>query len=127
MKFVVCFLITVLLSLAGCASGSGYRHGYSEGYLRFEIEPDDVVLEIDERYSGRLEGWVGGVVPVDPGVRRVTVRAEGYMTQRFDIEVAAGEEVTLVLQMEPTIELPEDDEPVVSGSQRLRDRVGVAR
>jgi hypothetical protein len=98
--------------LAGCATAPRTSGPMARGYLRFEVEPEDAEIEIDEQYSGVITGWAANTVPVEPGVRRVTVRAEGYITQRFDIEVSAGEEVTLILEMEPVLELdPEDSSP----------------
>ena len=61
-------------------------------------------------YSGVIEGWAAQTIPVVPGPKRIMLRAEGYISQRFDIEVASGEEVTLVLRMEPVIEEIEPEE-----------------
>lgn len=89
-----------------CAAGSMIQRGEGRGYLRLDVEPASAEVEIDDKYSGIVEGWVDHVIPVVPGEKRVTLRAPGYLTQRFDIEVAAGEQVTLVLALEPDIELP---------------------
>lgn len=94
----------VLLS-ASCSTTSASQRAAARGYLRFEVEPDNAAVEIDEEYSGMVSGWVQQTVPVSPGMRRVTVRARGYLTQRFDIDIAAGEEVTLILKMERALEL----------------------
>lgn len=123
-------LVVTLLFAWSCATGAGAGDRGRKGYLRFVVEPSGAEVEIDEQYSGVIERWVEGVVPVEPGSRRVTVRAEGFITQRFDIEVAAGEEVTLQLALEPVLdvdELPDDQRD--PHRQRLRamsrDRGGV--
>lgn len=116
-------LQTLLISLviSGCGASYAIRHPNARGYLRFEVDPQHVEVEIDEQYSGLVEGWAEGVVPVEPGVRRVTLRADGYITQRFDIEVAAGEEVTLQLTMERMIELDDENPPRTTS---FRERLG---
>jgi len=117
-------LFLLVLSAFGCGASHAIRQPLSRGYLRFEIEPQGAEIAIDEKYSGVIDGWVGGVIPVEPGMRRVTLRADGYITQRFDIEVAAGEEVTLQLQMERSIELDEEPAPV---QPSRRSRLGALR
>lgn len=39
-------------------------------------------------------------VPVSPGLRRVELKARGYITQRFDLDIQDGEILTLTLRME---------------------------
>ena len=83
------------------------------GYLRLEVEPDRAMVLVDGDYRGEIRGWRGGVVPVVAGDRKVELRADGYITQRFDVRVGAGEEVTLRLQMEPvliTVDEPDQGE-----------------
>lgn len=77
------------------------------GYLELQVEPSSAEVFIDEQYAGVVEGWGNQTIPVEPGVRRVELRAPGYYTQRFDLEIGAHELVTLELKMEPTF----DDEP----------------
>lgn len=106
--------------LVACATGYG-TPTQPRGYLRFEVKPDTTELLLDEQYSGLIAGWVEGVVPVTPGVRRVTLRAEGYITQRFDVEVAAREEVTFSLSLEPILDVELDDSG--DANQRPRPRL----
>jgi len=116
------FAALMAVVVAGCAttSASGPR---ARGFLRFEVEPPDAEVDIDEKYSGVVNGWADGVVPVQPGLRRVTLRAPGFITQRFDLEVSAYEEVTLILALEPALELPdeapEDSPAEPEGARRL--------
>lgn len=109
---------------SACGTMSGSQRLSARGYLRFEVDPPTAAIDIDEEYSGLASGWVQETIPVSPGVRRVTVRAEGYLTQRFDIEVGAGEQVTLELHMERSLQLaPVESELRESFSSRIgRDR-----
>lgn len=100
--------LLLVSQLSACATGYGST-SQPRGYLRFEVTPDTAELLLDEKYSGQLAGWVEGVVPVTPGVRRVTLRADGYISQRFDVEIAAHEEVTFRLDLEPVLELELDE------------------
>ncbi len=99
----------LVAGLVGCSAGYVSQRGGPRGYLRLEVQPPGAELAIDEVYSGVANGWAEGVVPVTPGVRRLMLRADGYITQRFDIEVAAYEEVTLILALEPTLEVPDEE------------------
>jgi hypothetical protein len=86
------------------------RDGARRGYLELIVEPETVEVFINSEYQGLVSGWRGGVIPVVPGMQRVELRAEGYMTQRFDLGVAPNELVTLELTMERELDesLPED-------------------
>lgn len=96
-----------MLTLLGCTGARlvPTRDGKPVGFLRFEVQPTTAEVKIDEQYSGAIEKWTGGAIPVEPGLRRVTLMADGYISQRLDVEVAVGEEVTIVLSLEPVLEL----------------------
>jgi hypothetical protein len=93
------------LALAGCVTMSGAP---SRGLLRLEVTPAEAEVFVDDQYQGRIAGWRQGTLPVKPGQRRVALTAPGYITQRFDLEIARGEEVTLQVQLEPELEEPAD-------------------
>jgi hypothetical protein len=102
-------LVALTLILAGCvtmSSGAPPR-----GLLRLEVTPPEAEVFIDDQYQGRIAGWREGTVPVKPGLRRVALTAPGHITQRFDLEIARGEEVTLQVQLTAALE-----EPVASDS-----------
>jgi hypothetical protein len=99
--------ITILLCaamLAACASAPKAERG--RGLLRLEVTPDHAEVLIDAKYQGQVRGWREQTVPVRAGMRRVTLRAEGYITQRFDLELAPNEEVTLSVALEPALDEP---------------------
>lgn len=74
------------------------------GYLRLNVEPGSTRIYVDSEYQGLVEGWVAQTILLQPGTRRVELRADGYMTRRFDIDLEAGEELVLQVQMEPDLE-----------------------
>jgi hypothetical protein len=54
------------------------------GSLRLEVEPADIVqLFVDDVYVGTSDD-VGDELAMEPGVRRIEIRAEGYQTLIFD-------------------------------------------
>ncbi len=79
------------------------RHS-GPAYLRLDVEPDTTKIFIDSHYRGIVKGWVQQTVPVPSGKRRVELRADGYITRRFDVALAAGEQVTLRVNMERSLD-----------------------
>ena len=77
-----------------------------ESYLELEVEPETAEIYVDDDYQGTVDGWRDQVVPVEPGERRIELRAEGYITQRFDVEANEGRWVTLRARLEPDIDAP---------------------
>lgn len=118
--------IAASLALAGCSAGYVMtQQNGPRGYLQLDVDPPSVQVEIDEKYSGIANGWVDSTIPVSPGMRRVTLSAEGFITQRFDIEIAPYEHVTLQLRLEPVLDLPEpepEQNPLQPTRPKLRAR-----
>lgn len=73
-------------------------------YLRMDVQPDTTKIFVDSHYRGVVKGWVQQTVPVPSGERRVELRADGYITRRFDVDVAGGEVVTLRVNMERSLD-----------------------
>lgn len=99
--------LAVLLAAGGLASGctavqsvSDHQPPAGESYLELEIEPETAELYVDGDYKGKVAGWAKGIVPLEPGQRRVKFVAEGYVTRRFDLRLEAGESKKLTLEME---------------------------
>ena len=64
------------------------------GRLRLEVEPADIVqLFVDGVYVGTSDD-VGDELAMDPGVRRIEIRADGYETLIFDARIGAGQTIT---------------------------------
>lgn len=75
----------------------------SKAHLRLKISPTDAQIYIDEKYQGIVARWRDGVVPIEPGRRRLELRAEGHYTERFDLNVGDHEELEITLEMEPLL------------------------
>lgn len=73
-------------------------------YLRLDVEPTTTKIFVDSHYRGIVAGWVQQTVPVASGQRMVELRADGYITRRFDIDFDPGEQVTLEVDMERTLD-----------------------
>ena len=96
------------LTLAGCATMSSSP---SRGLLRLEVTPAQAEVFVDDKYQGRIAGWRQATLPVKPGLRRIALSAPGHITQRFDLEIARGEEVTLQVQLEAEPQEPAELSP----------------
>lgn len=79
--------------------------------LAVEVTPVDAVLVVDEAARARLDANTPRVVLIESGVRRVEILAEGYLSRRFDIEVEAGEEYVLEVELWPEVEEVDDVAP----------------
>lgn len=96
------FLISLSITLSACSAVQRIgEHGpQGRGFLELLVEPNDAEVFIDEEYAGIIAGWHEQIVPVAPGPRKIELRAEGYITQRFDLTFAVDEQVTLELRMQ---------------------------
>lgn len=74
----------------------------SQGRLRFEIEPDDAAVYVDDRYVGTAEELSGlrRGLRVNPGKHVVTVVRPGYGTKTVDVESKPGAAVDVVVELE---------------------------
>jgi hypothetical protein len=64
------------------------------GTLHLEVEPADIAqLYVDGQYVGTPRD-VGGALDLDPGTRRVEIRAPGHRGLAFDVKVVAGRTIT---------------------------------
>ncbi|HOG28252.1 MAG TPA: PEGA domain-containing protein [Vicinamibacterales bacterium] len=85
--------------------GYGYGYGYVPGQvyyadrgpdyyggLSFDIEPSDADLYIDGEYVGEVGQFspYGEPLTLVPGVHRIAIVRDGYMTLEWDVEVEAG-------------------------------------
>jgi hypothetical protein len=86
------------------------------GYLELRVQPSTARLYVDDEYRGVIERWRHQIVPLEPGLRRVEIRADGYITRRFDVPIEAGESWTLTLEMTRPLE----DDPPRDSSRRAR-------
>ncbi len=73
-----------------------------QGRLRFEVEPDDAAVYLDDRYVGTAEelGGLSRGLRVKAGRHTVTVVRPGYGTKTVDVESKAGAAVDVVIELE---------------------------
>ncbi len=74
----------------------------AQGRLRFEIEPDDAAVYVDDRYVGTAEelGGLSRGIRVPPGSHTVTVVRPGYGTKTVEVTSKAGAAVDVVIELE---------------------------
>jgi hypothetical protein len=74
----------------------------SQGRLRFEIEPDDAAVYVDDRYVGTAEevGGLGRGLRLKPGKHVVTVVRPGYATKTVNVELKPGAAIDVVIELE---------------------------
>jgi hypothetical protein len=106
----ICALVTVL---TGCYSVQTMADddAVEQSYLELKVEPATAEIFIDDEYQGIVERWREQVVPIEPGYRRLELRAQGYISQRFDLDVKEDTWLTLRVKLEPTIDVPGGESP----------------
>ena len=74
----------------------------SPGRLRFEIEPDDAAVYVDDRYIGTAEelGGLSRGLRVKPGKHVVTVVRPGYGSKTVNVEAKPGAAIDVVIELE---------------------------
>ncbi len=82
-----------------------------QSYLELKVDPATAEIYIDDEYHGVVEGWREQVVPIAPGYRRLELRAQGYLPQRFDLDVNEDTWLTLRVKLEPAIDAPGGTQP----------------
>ena len=72
------------------------------GRLRFEVEPDDAAVYLDDRYVGTAEELADlrRGLAVKPGKHTVTVVRPGYATKTIDVESKPGAAIDVVIELE---------------------------
>lgn len=75
---------------------------FERGRLRFDVEPADAAVYVDDRYVGtgeELSGLRRGF-PVRPGKHTVTVVRPGFAAKAMDVEVKSGASIDVVVELE---------------------------
>lgn len=81
-----------------------------DALLQLQVSPPEAEVYIDGAYSGQIARWRDQSVPVHSGSRRIELRADNHITERFDLHIDAGELVTLRVDLEPNLTLPEEED-----------------
>ncbi len=101
------FLFLTFAALLGCTAIQPIDDR-QEAFLELLVVPDTAEIFIDDEYVGVVNRWARQTVPVEAGYRRLELRADGYLTQRFDLDVTPGNMHTLRVRMEPDSHLGPD-------------------
>lgn len=100
---------------SSCYTSAGSRRGDASSklsaLLQLAVSPEHAEVYIDEEYSGKIAKWRDGVIPVSPGDHRIQIRADGHISERFDLHLNAREMLTLTVNLEPELTLPNDITP----------------
>jgi len=72
---------------------SGYSSQAAVGGLSFEITPSDAEVWVDGAYVGTVGDFTPTTRPLDltPGRHHIEIRASGYRSMSFDVEISAGQ------------------------------------
>ena len=111
---VCALIIGALFSgvLAGCSAVQRVPdQETARGYLYMDIDPGDTRIYLDSEFHGLVDGWVARTLVLAPGDHRVELRADGYITRRFDVRIEADSQVELSIRMEPVLDQIDDFEP----------------
>jgi hypothetical protein len=100
-RVITAILVGALICFSSCTAIQPIRSGEEDAFLELLVVPETAEVYIDDEYQGMVNRWAGQIVPVQIGYRRLELRAEGYLTQRFDLDVAAGTMHTLRVRLEP--------------------------
>jgi len=127
-RFGVVAAVVAMVGAAmfGCSAVQSIPDREERAFLEVRVEPPSTEIYVDGEYRGTVEGWVEGAVPVEPGEHRVKLRAERYITRRFDVEFEAGESKVLELEMELRLDRYANDAGRESGREQ-RGRPGAGR
>jgi hypothetical protein len=72
------------------------------GRIRFDVEPEDAAVYLDDRYVGTGEELAGlrRGLPVKPGRHTVVVIRPGFATRTVEVEAKPGSAVDVVVELE---------------------------
>ena len=90
--------LTLALALAGCATTRSNAGPRITTAYRFECNPRDATLIVDEHIEGQCVLWEQRPLGLGPGVHRVRVEREGYLAHEAEIS-GDGPRGTLRIQL----------------------------
>jgi hypothetical protein len=74
------------------------------GTLRFEVEPGEAIVEVDERRLGPASMFADKGLLLKPGQHRVILRAEGFFTEYQLVDITEDQITVLELELRPVPE-----------------------
>ena len=90
--------IAITAALASCATGSNRAGNRITTAYRFECNPRDATLIVDEQNQGQCVLWESRALGLGPGVHRVRVEREGFLPHESEIN-GQGPRGTLRIQL----------------------------
>ena len=84
----------------GCVTAEGATGG--SGAVRLDIPQKEAAVYVDGFYVGAAEDFDGATEPLalTPGPHHVELRATGYQTLTFDVNIEAGKTITYRVPMQ---------------------------
>ena len=91
--------------LNACTAIHTIKKSEASAYLHLEVRPKTAIVYVDEQLYGEINTFRGQIIGLRPGKRRVEIRAEGFESERFDLILNSGEELTLTLKLISKLEV----------------------
>jgi hypothetical protein len=85
---------------------AAYGYGYpAYGGVRIDLPQRDAEVFVDGYYAGVVDQYDGNLqqLNLEPGVHRIEVRAPGWQTLSFDVNIVPGRTVTYRTAMRPAV------------------------
>ncbi len=101
--------ISLALSLSACTAIQKIKKNEASAYLHLEVKPKTAIVYVDEQLYGEINTFRGQTVGLRPGKRRVEIRATGFESERFDLILHSGEQVTLTLKLISKLEVQDSE------------------
>ncbi len=93
------FLLIIVLLSNACSAIHTIKKSEASAYLHLEVRPKTAIVYVDEQLYGEIYTFRGQIIGLRPGMRRVEIRAEGFESERYDLQLNSGEELTLTLTL----------------------------
>ncbi|MCP4606932.1 MAG: PEGA domain-containing protein [Proteobacteria bacterium] len=103
MRTLILLITSALIFTIACGGAQKIDVG-PRGTLRFEGEPKDALIELDEVHMGPIRMFESKGLLLRPGEHRVIVRAEGYFPEYRLVEIRDGEVISLKVELRPVPE-----------------------
>jgi hypothetical protein len=73
------------------------------GYIDLNVQPQDASVYVDEVYRGTARDFVAQTLTVPRGLRKITLRRNGFFTETFNVQIEAGRvlEMDVILKSSP--------------------------
>ncbi len=80
----------------GYADDYGYGYADNGGGLRLKVTPETAQVYVDGYFAGTVDQFNSWYQKLDlqPGPHKIELRANGFQTAIFDVEIRAGETIT---------------------------------